>query len=498
VLNPCEISTLTIPARLPDAKVASAYVQAVAVQSGFNVDQSRQLAQSLLAILQDLISQAFSPAENQDVQISCRRLPIGLQVTIGEKGLPLSEPELTSLAVDPGACPLVSLEGHLTCVRGVWDEASFHNLGRAGAQVKLVKYFAGGQKSLQQVCEAAPLPAPPGPPREKTETFVIRPFSPGDAQAIIRLLYRTYGYSYPFEHLYYPERLIALNADGSLLSLVAISSRAELVGHAALFLSKENAALAELGAAVVDPDFRGHGCLGRLTEYALAEAGRRQLQALCGRPVTNHMYSQKVSDDMGFKPCALLLGFSPDFLSFKKIHENLSQRESLLLIYRGLRPMPGVKIFLPPRHRDIILRLYDGLGLTPEAAEAANEPPLPEAPAGVPDIETYSTAGIALIKMQATDSLQQLRHNLKHLCLARFEVIHLHLDLCQPRILQLAPQIESLGFFFAGILPGLHNTQTLIMQYLNNVPLDYEKIQLHSPQAREILDYVKKADPNRI
>ena len=219
--------------------------------------------------------------------------------------------------------------------------------------------------------------------------------------------------------MYHPERLIALNADGSLLSLVAISSRAELVGHVALFLSKENATLAELGAAVVDPDFRGHGCLGRLTEYALAEAGRRQLQALYGYPVTNHMYSQKVSEDMGFKPCALLAGFGPAFLSFKKIHENLSQRESLLLIYRGLGPMPGVKIFPPPRHRDIILRLYDGLGLTPEAAEAANEPPLPEAPAGVPDIETFPTAGIALIKMKATDSLQQLRHNLKHLCLAR-------------------------------------------------------------------------------
>ena len=99
----------------------------------------------------------------------------------------------------------------------------------------LVKYFPGGSESLQQVCPAAPLSAPPGLPEAKTETFVIRPFSPADAQEVIRLLYQTYGYSYPYEHLYYPERLIALNADGSLLSLVAVSSQDELVGHLAMF-----------------------------------------------------------------------------------------------------------------------------------------------------------------------------------------------------------------------------------------------------------------------
>jgi hypothetical protein len=362
----------------------------------------------------------------------------------------------------------------------------------------LVKYFAGGPESLQQVCEAASLPAPPRPPQVKTETFVIRLFSPTDAQAVIRLLYRTYGYSYPFEHMYYPERLIALNADGSLLSLVAISSRAELVGHVALFFSKENAALAELGAAAVDPDFRGHGCLGRLTEYALAEAGRRQLQALCGRPVTNHMYSQKVSEDMGFKPCALLLGFGPAFLSFKKIHENLSQRESLLIIYRGLRPMPGIKIFPPPRHRDIILKIYKGLGLSPEVADSSGASPLPDDPPGILDINTYPDGGIAIIKMKVIgpDSFEQLRHDLKKLCLAHFEIILLHLDLCQASVSQFVSQAESLGCFFAGILPGLNNTQALILQYLNNVPLDYEKIQLNSPDAQKIFNYIKQQDPN--
>ncbi len=343
---PCEISTLTIPARLPYADAASAYVVAVAGHFGFAAHQSRQLGRALLITLKDLLQHAFEPNEPQELQISCQRLAIGLKIIIKEKGLPLAPAELASLAADRRTCPLINFGSHLACVRDLWDEASFHNLGRAGAEVHLIKYFEGSRSLREtEVCPVTPTTLPPGPPPGKPETFKLRPFTPADAQAIIRLLYRTYGYSYPFEHLYYPERLIQLNAEGSLRSLVAVSSRDELAGHVALFFSKEPAALAEIGAAVVHPDFRGHGCLRQLLEFALAEARRFQLPALFGRPVTNHTYSQKVAESLSFTPCGLLLGLGPAFMSFKKIHEDLTQRESMVLMYRSLVQTPPGKNF---------------------------------------------------------------------------------------------------------------------------------------------------------
>jgi len=36
----------------------------------------------------------------------------------------------------------------------------------------------------------------------------------------------------------------------------------------------------------------------------------------------------------------------------------------------------------------------------------------------------------------------------------------------------------------------------LIFQYLNNVEMDYEKIKLNSPQAKRLLDYIKRHDPH--
>jgi serine/threonine-protein kinase RsbW len=53
-------------------------------------------------------------------------------------------------------------------------------------------------------------------------------------------------------------------------------------------------------------------------------------------------------------------------------------------------------------------------------------------------------------------------------------------------------EIEKLGFFFAGAIPCLHFEDTLILQYLNNVIMDYGRINLHSDMAKEIREYIKE------
>jgi len=50
-----------------------------------------------------------------------------------------------------------------------------------------------------------------------------------------------------------------------------------------------------------------------------------------------------------------------------------------------------------------------------------------------------------------------------------------------------------MGFFFAGILPRTRIGDVLIMQFLNNVDLDYDKITAYSDMAKEILNYIRGA-----
>ena len=57
----------------------------------------------------------------------------------------------------------------------------------------------------------------------------------------------------------------------------------------------------------------------------------------------------------------------------------------------------------------------------------------------------------------------------------------------------------NLGFFFAGVLPGgIPGGDALILQYLNNVPVEYEAIQLEPDIARQILAHIREHDPNLI
>ena len=72
------------------------------------------------------------------------------------------------------------------------------------------------------------------------------------------------------------------------------------------------------------------------------------------------------------------------------------------------------------------------------------------------------------------------------------------MNLSNPLTAGIAAQIEKLGFFFGGILPhGYKNGDALILQYLNNVSIDYDAIQVESAIARKLLAYVREQDPNQ-
>jgi hypothetical protein len=97
------------------------------------------------------------------------------------------------------------------------------------------------------------------------------------------------------------------------------------------------------------------------------------------------------------------------------------------------------------------------------------------------------------------DVVKEIRVRLKELCLKGIEVINLYLNLSDPRTSTLTQEFEKLGFFYAGILPGgTRGGDALVLQYLNNVRVDYDRIRVESGIAKELLAYVEAHDPNRV
>ncbi len=321
-----------------------------------------------------------------------------------------------------------------------------------------------------------------------------------EALEIAKSVYQAYGYTYAFEPIYFPERLIELNRSGRLFSVVAVTDKNEIAGHLALVKHDNEARIGEMGRGVVKPEFRSQGIFKQLTEFIVGKARSEGLMGLYGEAVTIHTYSQQVGLAAGLKDCALLVGFLPQTESFKEISEELPQRESVVVHFRYLHETPTVNLYAPVHHQEMIVSLYENLGASlvigspDEAIDRGTEPD------SLVKTSLAGPKGFARIEVvrYGSNIVSEVRACLKDLRLKNFDVIHLCLDLSDALTATYTAQFEQLGFFFAGILPGGCAGEALILQYLNNVPIDYGKLKVKSDEAAALLEYVKQRDPNRL
>jgi len=498
----CEHSRLRISTDLSYVSVAGAYIGSVSGLIGFNENEQLNLRVALAEALRAIIKKAFEPGDRQTIDISCERVPGGLEMIIKEKGLPFEGEELTSHKTD------VTAEG--TCITGasmfalkdLLDEVSVHNLGPEGMEIHLIKYLK--DQNLDEylaACEPERF-LPPSPRLQllKKIDFEVRFMRSSEAIEVAKSIYNAYGYSYFYGYAYYPDRIIDLNESGQMISAVALTSDGRIAGHCAIF-NPQNSGVAEIGLAVVRPEFRGQGCMLKLTEFLLNQAESKGLKGLHLRAVTAHTFSQQVADRLEFTACGILLGYVASSVSFKEIAEQLSQRETFVVAYRYLQKPVDLKIYAPPQHRSFIAKLYENLGVNAVAAVPENSLQTGLVEESVFRIKSsvFAPAGVAVIEISryGQNIVAEIRNVLKQLCLKHYDLILMYLNMSDIGTFYLTKEFEKLGFFFSGILPGGVDGEALILQYLNNVPIDYERIKLHSGMGREILDYIKQLDPNR-
>jgi len=450
----------------------------------------------------NVVKHAFEPGEKAGYQVIVDPITAGIRIIIKDKGLPYS-PQLVPQYAPPSDIETAEQPGlgsHL--IKHAVDEILFHNLGREGKELHLVKYLP--YRSIEEMrteSELAPFPEPVKtvePPERKD--FSIRRIRPTEVYDVSKLFYRAYGYSYGIDTIYYPEKLAERHEDGTIISVVTVTPGDErVVGHAALVRDDASSKTAEAAMAVVEPGFRGQGCQSIMITKLVEEARAVGLAGIYSKAVTNHIYAQKAGQKAGFKRCAVVAGLIPADRSFKGIQAALSQRESVAYGYRVVDDPGNVQVFPPAWHRDIIEKIYNSMGVKRvffESPPGAMRQVAGEAAVTVTVVPTYQRAVIE-VKQYGEHTVPQVNTILKDLCYQKIEQITLYLNLEDPVTGILCRQFEELGFFFAGVLPFSHVGDALLLQYLNNVPIDYSKIKIVDEVGKEILAYVESHDPNR-
>jgi serine/threonine-protein kinase RsbW len=391
-------------------------------------------------------------------------------------------------------------------MKQLMDEVRFVSMGREGKELHLVKYLEAGnitallpEEELRPWEEARVEPAPVG-------EYVFRLMQPAEAIEVAKCVYKTYGYTYPGEHVYYPERLVELSRTGEQIPIVAISDRGEVIGYCAIFGGEPADPVRELGQAAVDPAHRGRQIVSQLIQFAINEARGRGLAGLCAEPVTNHVFSQQAAAKAGFRDTAILLGYVPESVYFKKIGtEALPQRETLLYSLLPLRPWEPARVYVPPQNRDLSGRIYENAGIERELVilSSAAAPGRSETDAlgeqhpehSLMSTRIQSAFDVARIEITAygRHAVAEVESKLRELCRKGIACIHLDLLLNDPCTALLCADFEALGFLLAGVLPDPAGRDVLRLQYLNDVPIDFDRIHMISDVGQELLRHIRQA-----
>ena len=499
----CEYSSMQIPGDPKYAAAAAAYVCEIARAVGMQKQDLESLGKGMIKAISALIDYSFEAGEKGVLELICERIPEGFKVSLRDKGMPFStiaaELSITDGRVDdiPGMSePISHLKKYL-------DEIRLHNLGPDGKELVLIKHLKNKNiTDYYAACDLEPYEpsATPIALSEEQAKCRIRRMKPDDAAEVSKTIYKTYGYTYPHDYVYYPEKIIALNESGRVFSAVAIAGE-EIAGYGVFQIWEENPKIVEMAQGVVKPEFRSLGCFGNITRYLLEEAKSRGIQGAFGEAVTSHTVSQHTVHGFGFKDCGLRLGVVPPNTIFKGMTGKIPYKMSLLVQFLYLQKMPAnaLKVYAPAHHKDIIAALYKEMGIQPEIKKAAPAETKKAAATSIVKIRQIASMSYArmIIERYGRHIVSELRNKIKEICRQKTEIINLFLNMSDPLTGTYAPQFEKLGFFFAGILPcGFENGDALILQYLNNVPIDYDAIQIKSTIAQKLLAYVREQDPN--
>jgi serine/threonine-protein kinase RsbW len=499
-----EKSAITVPNDLSYLSAVQAYAEEVARSVGFQRSDIQMTLLALEEAMVNVVKHAFDEHEKAAYQIIFEPITSGLKIIIKDKGLPFAPNLVPEYTPPTGVDDTVGAGlGSFLMKKGV-DEIAFHNLGREGKELHLIKYLP--YKSIEDYHEEGdlvlfPSPTAADPGRVEKKPFTVRLMDPSEAIAVSMLFYRAYGYTYSIDTIYYPDKFSQLHQEGKIVSVVTVADNNKIVGHIALARDSLEDKIAEACMAAVQPDFRGQGCANDMIDKLIGEARKAGLMGIYSKATTNHVYAQRSGLKAGFKRCALGVGAIPADRSYKGIQESLSQRESVAYGFRPIENPPGIVLFLPEHHSAFIRGLYQNIGI---------DRTFERSPGSLPEdtLEERSNISIAVqpgynkasieVHHYGRNAVSDVRTILKDLCIKKMDHILLHLSLEDPFTGALCSRFEELGFFISGILPFYHIGDALILQYLNNIHIDYSKIQVASEAAQDILDYVRTHDPNLV
>lgn len=186
--------------------------------------------------------------------------------------------------------------------------------------------------------------------------LIFRPFSASDAQAVSQLFRLVYGDHYVQPDVYLPKLITQHNSEGRWQSMLAVEG-SQILGHAALCRGRRLTGNAELALSVVRPTTRGQSIATRLGRELLEQAQTGAGHCVLIKQVTQHPYTQRMAQTLGFHCTGLL----PDYVPSPFAEPCAESIVVGVLVLDG-HTLPLPDIVWPDDCRDLAQHLYSAFG----------------------------------------------------------------------------------------------------------------------------------------
>jgi hypothetical protein len=450
------------------------FVRQMTGRLGLGEATTEHMERAVELVCRNVIEHAFGPGEEGSYDVHVLRRTGRVVVAVEDQGLPfdysrLQEGEDRSL---------------LETLHGSFDEIRFINLGRRGNRVELLKHLphADVRDHLPEDEHLRTRDA-----AQEDVPVEIRMMRPEESYELSRCVYRSYGYSYDWDYIYYPDRIRELQEKGLMRSCVAVTPGGEFAGHLAITVERPDSPVGEAGQAVVDPRFRGHHLFPRMKTFMAERAAHTGMFGLYSEATAVHPYSQKGNLQLGARETGFLLGYIPASVSYKQIGEDREgRRGSVALFYMRVNDEPEREIYPPAEYRDEIEAVIEHNGLRRVIPEGV-EPQI--APLSSMSVEVRKDHNLAFVRVDepGADLTELVQSHLRDLCLHRVDCVYVDLPLSHPATMRAG--LKNLGVFFGGVIPEAHagGGDVLRLQYLNNVEVDAADVSTASDFGQELL-----------
>jgi len=324
---------------------------------------------------------------------------------------------------------------------------------------------------------------------EPGQSYVIDRFRPEDAYGVARCFYAVYEDAYSLDTVYSPDALIQENADGRLYSIVARSSRGDVLGHCALYPAPQCACLYEEGMLVVVPEYRNGAIAKQLVRYGLEVlAPQVPAQEVFGKAVCNHTISQKIGADCGFLETALELDYIPEE-AYKK-EQSATGPVSALWMFRSYHDQPH-EVFFPETYEEILGFIYSGLFSRRSFTKTAVAASLPQA--SWVQLRFFGLQKVARIYVELIGSdfditIERLEQTARG---QGSTIMQVYLPLAAAPAGAAIELLRHRGYFLGGVLPRWFDGDGLMMQKLYSEP-HFDTIRLYSQRAEKLLDFIRR------